>query len=107
MKRILLVILLTFSAPSLSEVFDGFPDALVCEVGKPYRAGAIVLLVDYQDERKTVFYRSLDGTHVVKLDKKGLVSAVGRSSRNSCVGKTLSALISKGMVYSFTPFETK
>lgn len=106
MRRLLtLLALCATSQLSYADVFDGFPDIIVCDVGKPYRPGALTLSVEYQNENKSVYYRSSDGKQFVKLDRKGLVSAASKSTKNSCVGQTLSTLKAKGKTYSYTLIE--
>ncbi|MGF1778118.1 hypothetical protein [Vibrio nomapromontoriensis] len=88
-----------------AEVFDGFPDVVVCEVGKPYRSGSITLFAEYQDQNRIAYYRSMDGKQVIKIDRKGLVSAHNKHSKNSCVGQTLNTLVSKGKAFNFQLME--
>ncbi|MCW8346193.1 hypothetical protein MD535_09260 [Vibrio sp. ZSDZ65] len=96
-------ICLAFTASA--EVFDGFPDVVVCEVGKPYRNGSITLFAEYQDQNRIVYYRSMDGKQGVKIDRKGLVSASHKHSKNNCVGQTLNTLMSKGKTFNFQMIE--
>lgn len=106
MRRFLTIFALCSASQfSFADVFEGFPDIIVCEVGKPYRPGALTLSVEYQNENKSVYYRSSDGKQFVKLDRKGLVSAASKSTKNSCVGQTLSSLKTKGKTYSYTLIE--
>ncbi|MFA0442480.1 hypothetical protein BCU66_004300 [Vibrio sp. 10N.286.49.B1] len=107
MRKWCLLGLLFLGPYCYGEAFPDFPDVVVCEVGQPYRNGAITLFAEYQDQNRVVFYRSMDGKQVMKIDRKGLVSAHNKTTKNSCIGRTLNALIAKGKVFDFQAREKK
>lgn len=72
MRRFLTIFALCSASQfSFADVFEGFPDIIVCEVGKPYRPGALTLSVEYQNENKSVYYRSSMGSSLLNWIEKG------------------------------------
>lgn len=101
---VVLVSLSLFTLPAYANIFEGYPDVIVCEF-KADEIGAVGLLAYYAHARFAaghIEYRPLINAAGLQVSKSGVVSA---PRVDDCNGKDIEYLFRNGRAFYLTRFE--